>query len=100
MKHIQDSGAVAVVVVNDRNGALFTMAGDDVSVNQQKTVTIPAVLISQSDGITLKKYLIQSNANDNENDLHHDDDDMYVDVFAAEPYSVDLKKNTAKIFEG
>lgn len=52
IKNVQNAGAIAVIVVNNAsNPVLSTMTGTDT------TITIPAVMISQADGNTLKSNL-------------------------------------------
>jgi hypothetical protein len=46
--NIQAAGGVGMIVANNGPGAVFTMAGDDAS------ITIPAVLVSQTDGTAIK----------------------------------------------
>jgi len=49
----QAAGAVALIVANNAPGAPFTMGGDDPA----HTIVIPAVMISQADGATIKAGL-------------------------------------------
>jgi PA domain len=49
----QAAGAVALVVVNNAPGAPITMGGDDPA----HTIMIPAVMVSQADGATIKAGL-------------------------------------------
>ncbi|HEX6333307.1 MAG TPA: M36 family metallopeptidase, partial [Flavisolibacter sp.] len=51
VKNAQDAGAIAVIMVNNVAGAPITMGGAD------NTITIPAVMISQSDGAAIKAQL-------------------------------------------
>ena len=51
VKNAQDSGATAVVVVNNQPGPAAQMGGAD------PTITIPAVQVSQADGATIKAGL-------------------------------------------
>ncbi len=48
---MQDAGAIGVIVVNNVAGAASTMGGSS------GTITIPAIMISQADGTTLKAAL-------------------------------------------
>ncbi|HEU4724867.1 MAG TPA: PA domain-containing protein [Candidatus Eisenbacteria bacterium] len=48
----QASGAIGVIVANNAAGAPTTMGGTD------PTITIPAVMISQADGVTIKNALL------------------------------------------
>jgi hypothetical protein len=49
VKNAQSAGAIAAIVANNVNGdSVLTMAGRD------RTITIPAVFVSQNSGITLK----------------------------------------------
>ncbi|HET9950605.1 MAG TPA: PA domain-containing protein [Candidatus Eisenbacteria bacterium] len=50
----QSSGAVGVIVVNNAAGAPITMGGTDPS------IVIPAVMISQADGTTLKNAMLSA----------------------------------------
>lgn len=51
VKNAQNAGAIGVIMVNNVPGALVTMAGDD------NTINIPAVFISQSDGLLFSGQL-------------------------------------------
>jgi uncharacterized repeat protein (TIGR01451 family) len=51
IKNAQNAGAIAVIIVNNVAGAPIGMSGSD------PTVTIPAIMISQADGNTLKANL-------------------------------------------
>lgn len=51
VRNAQESGAIAVVVVNNQGDELVSMFGND------EAVTIPAIFIGQSDGATLRSYL-------------------------------------------
>jgi len=51
VKNAQDAGAIAVIVVNNVAGTPIIMGGTD------NTITIPAVMISQSDGLILAAQL-------------------------------------------
>jgi PKD repeat protein len=48
VQNAQNAGAIAVVVVNDQAGVSFAMGGNG------PNITIPAIMISQADGNTLK----------------------------------------------
>lgn len=50
VKNAQTAGAAAVIIANNTTG-VFTMGGDDA------TITIPSVMLSQSDGAALKAAL-------------------------------------------
>ncbi|MBS1563433.1 MAG: M36 family metallopeptidase [Bacteroidetes bacterium] len=50
-KNAQNAGAIAIIVVNNVSGAPVVMGGTD------NTITIPAIMISQSDGAALKAQL-------------------------------------------
>jgi hypothetical protein len=52
VQNAQDAGAIAVIVVNNQPGAPFSMGGTDPG-----TLTIPAVMISQDDGILIESQL-------------------------------------------
>jgi Zn-dependent metalloprotease len=50
VKNAQDAGAIAAIVANNVDGdALLTMGGSD------RTITIPAVFVSQNSGVALKR---------------------------------------------
>jgi uncharacterized repeat protein (TIGR01451 family) len=51
IKNAQNAGAIAVIVINNVAGSPVTMSGND------NTITIPAVMISQSDGAAIKSAL-------------------------------------------
>ncbi len=51
VKNAQNAGAIGVIMVNNVPGALVTMAGDD------NTITIPAVFVSQGDGLLFSGQL-------------------------------------------
>ena len=48
VKNAQDAGAIAVIMVNNVAGSPIVMGGTD------NTITIPAVMISDVDGLLLK----------------------------------------------
>jgi hypothetical protein len=54
VRNAQDAGAIGAVIVNNVGDALFTMAGDD------ETIDIPAIFIGQSDGDIVKARLDQA----------------------------------------
>lgn len=58
IKNAQNAGALAVIVVNNVAGNPFRMSGSD------NTITIPAIMITQSDGNTIKTT-VQSGTNIN-----------------------------------
>ncbi|MEY4702636.1 MAG: hypothetical protein RIR96_533, partial [Bacteroidota bacterium] len=51
VKNAQTAGAIAVIMVNNVQGAPITMGGTD------NTITIPAIMISINDGLTFKNQL-------------------------------------------
>jgi len=55
VKNAQVAGAIAVIMVNNAAGPPIVMGGDDA------TITIPAIMISQTDGATLKANLASLN---------------------------------------
>lgn len=48
----QQAGAIAVIVFNNSTQAIYSMTGSGAS-----GITIPSVMMSQADGVTIKKYL-------------------------------------------
>jgi hypothetical protein len=54
-KNVQDAGAVGLIVANNVATALINMAGPDAAI--VPLITIPSVIISQADGITVKGQL-------------------------------------------
>ncbi len=56
VKNAQEAGAIAAIVINNLNGAPFSMTGSDAS------ITIPAVMLSKADGDVFKNELSKSNA--------------------------------------
>lgn len=52
VKAAQDAGAIGAIVMNNVDGALITMSGDD------DTITIPAVMISKADGDLIEASLL------------------------------------------
>lgn len=57
VQEAQNAGAVAVLVINNQAGAPFQMGG------AAGTITIPAVMISQADGNTIKNQLLTTTVN-------------------------------------
>lgn len=57
VQRAQDSGAVAVIVVNDQNVPLFNMGGTS------STINIPSVMISLADGNAIKAALLNGPVN-------------------------------------
>lgn len=51
VKAAQDAGAIGAIIVNNVAGSVFNMSGTDAS------ITIPSVMISLADGITLKNAM-------------------------------------------
>lgn len=54
VKNAQNAGAVAVIIINNINGAPFSMSGSDAS------ITIPSLMISRADGDIFKNELSKS----------------------------------------
>ena len=66
IKNAQNAGAIAVVMVNNVATAPISMGGTDA------TITIPAVMISQADGTTLKANLTGLNGTLSSSGLYKD----------------------------
>ena len=57
VKNAQDAGAIGVIVMNNIDGTPIPMGGDDA------TITIPAVMISKTDGDLIEAALSSGNVN-------------------------------------
>jgi hypothetical protein len=72
----QNEGAIAVLIINNTDDMAFTMLGGDLG----PQVTIPTVMISQSDGALLRDEIIAGNVT------------MFIgNNFAAFPYNVGME---------
>ncbi|MDE3248757.1 MAG: M36 family metallopeptidase [Bacteroidota bacterium] len=70
IKAAQDAGAIGVIVINNSAAAPVVMGGSTPSIDQ--LITIPSIMISQTDGNTLKANLAGLSGSMNESGLFRD----------------------------